>query len=208
MAGSSDINPHALADAPQARPAHFEVAGTSLYTEVRGSGRAVLLIGAADEDAEFYRPVAERLADELTVVTYDRRGTRRSGREDWRGGGSVQHADDAAALVKALGINRVTIWVSAPEAPPSPWWLVPLRSRCRAACSTDSISRRARPRHRGCEDRLPPPDPLAGGGPLPRRSPDPLRRGDERGGNQGRKGPSLGRRPAACPGYCTKEPGT
>jgi pimeloyl-ACP methyl ester carboxylesterase len=109
VADSSDFNPHALGDGPQARIAHYEVAGTRLYAEVRGSGPAVLLIGAADEDAEFYRPVAERLAGELTVVTYDRRGTRRSGREDWPGGGSAQHADDAAALLAALGIDRVTV---------------------------------------------------------------------------------------------------
>ena len=53
-------------------------------------------------------PLLSVSQDELTVVAYDRRGTRRSGREDWPGGGSVQHADDAAAPVKALGINRVT----------------------------------------------------------------------------------------------------
>ena len=33
------------------------------------------------------------------VVTYDRRGTGRSGRDDWPGRGAGQHADDAAALL-------------------------------------------------------------------------------------------------------------
>lgn len=51
-------------------------------------GRAVrrgsmVLIGAADDDAEFYRGIADRLAAHWRVVTYDRRGTRRSGREGW-----------------------------------------------------------------------------------------------------------------------------
>ena len=44
--------------------------------------------------------VAERLEDH-TVVTYDRRGTLRSGRDDWPGAGSSQHADDAAAVLHA-----------------------------------------------------------------------------------------------------------
>jgi pimeloyl-ACP methyl ester carboxylesterase len=87
---------------------YYPVNGTTLYAEVRGSGPVVLLIGAADEDAEIYRPVAERL-DGHTVVTYDRRGTLRSGREDWPGGGSIQHADDAAGLLAVLGLGDVTL---------------------------------------------------------------------------------------------------
>lgn len=87
----------------------LSVNGTSLYAEVRGSGPAVLLIGAADEDAEVFRGVAERLLDR-TVVTYDRRGTLRSGREGWPGGGSGQHADDAAGLIEALGLGDVVVF--------------------------------------------------------------------------------------------------
>ena len=40
------------------------------------------------------------------VVTYDRRGTGRSGREDWPGGGAAQHADDAAALIDRARVGR------------------------------------------------------------------------------------------------------
>jgi pimeloyl-ACP methyl ester carboxylesterase len=58
-----------------------------------------------------WRPVAERLATAgRTVVTYDRRGTLRSGRQDWPGGGSPQHADDAAALVRGLGLRDVVVF--------------------------------------------------------------------------------------------------
>jgi pimeloyl-ACP methyl ester carboxylesterase len=64
----------------------------------------VLLIHAGAEDAEGWRPIAERLTG-FTVVTYDRRGTLRSGREGWPGGGSAQHADDAAGLLEALGLE-------------------------------------------------------------------------------------------------------
>jgi pimeloyl-ACP methyl ester carboxylesterase len=42
-------------------------------------------------------------------VTYDRRGTLRSGREDWPGRGSAQHADDAAALLRELDLGEVTV---------------------------------------------------------------------------------------------------
>lgn len=120
----------------------------------------------------------------------------------------MQHADDAAALVKALGINRVTVLgFSAGGAAVTLVVGAALVAVSSSLLDGLDISR-ACPRHRGCEDRLPPPDPLAGGGPLLRRSPDPPRRGDDRGGNQGRIGPSFGRRPAACPAYCTKEPGT
>ena len=79
-----------------------------MYTEVRGSGPAVLLIHAGAEDAEGWRPIAERLTG-FTVVTYDRRGTLRSGADDWPGGGSAQHADDAAGLLEALGLGDAVV---------------------------------------------------------------------------------------------------
>ena len=83
--------------------------GTTLYAEVRGSGPAVLLIHAGGEDAEEWRPIAERLSG-YTAVTYDRRGTLRSGRGDWPGQGSAQHADDAAALLDGLHLRDVLVF--------------------------------------------------------------------------------------------------
>jgi pimeloyl-ACP methyl ester carboxylesterase len=68
-----------------------------------------LLVHAGGEDAEMWRAVAERLAG-LTVVSYDRRGTLRSGRDDWPGRGSAQHADDAAGLLDALGLRDVLVF--------------------------------------------------------------------------------------------------
>lgn len=101
-------NPDALPGAEQPRVGLYGVNGTNLYAEVRGSGPAVLLIHAGAEDAEEWRPVAERLND-FTVVTYDRRGTLRSGRNDWPGGGSAQHADDASGLIRELGLHDVLV---------------------------------------------------------------------------------------------------
>ena len=102
-------NPNALPDAEPPRIGRYPVNGTILYAEVRGSGPAVLLIHAGGEDAEQWRPVAERLTG-FTVVTYDRRGTLRSGRDDWPGGGSAQHADDAAGLLGTLGVDDVLVF--------------------------------------------------------------------------------------------------
>jgi pimeloyl-ACP methyl ester carboxylesterase len=106
----------ALAENPDALPAadppvvrYCRVNGTTLYVEVRGSGPAVLLVHAGGEDAEVWRPIAERLPD-LTVVTYDRRGTLRSGRDGWPGGGSRQHADDAGAMLEALGLGQALVF--------------------------------------------------------------------------------------------------
>lgn len=102
-------NPLALADASAARIDHITVNGTTLYTEARGSGPPVLLIPGGAEDAEGWRPVAERLTGH-TVITYDRRGTLRSARDDWPGEGAAQHADDAAGLLEALSLREVVVF--------------------------------------------------------------------------------------------------
>lgn len=102
-------NPDARPDVRRPRIERFAVNATTLYWEVRGTGPALLLIHAGSQDAEVWRPVAERLVG-FTVVTYDRRGTLRSGHEDWPGQGSAQHADDAAGLVDALGLSNVVVF--------------------------------------------------------------------------------------------------
>jgi pimeloyl-ACP methyl ester carboxylesterase len=102
-------NPDAQPAASRPRIERVSVNGTTLYTEVRGSGPAILLVHAGGQDAEVWRPIAERLAG-FTVVTYDRRGTLRSGHEDWPGKGSAQHADDAAALLEALGLAHAVVF--------------------------------------------------------------------------------------------------
>jgi pimeloyl-ACP methyl ester carboxylesterase len=99
----------AVPDALSPRVERVQIRGTTIYAEVRGEGPAILIIPGGAEDAEGWRPVAERLQGHL-VVTYDRRGTLRSGREDWPGRGSTQHADDAAALLDALTIDDALVF--------------------------------------------------------------------------------------------------
>ena len=102
-------NPDAVPGSDPPRARRCQVAGSSLHVEVRGSGPALILVHGGGEDAEVWRGVAERLAD-FTVVTYDRRGTLRSGRDDWPGAGSVQHADDAAAVLRDLALERAVVF--------------------------------------------------------------------------------------------------
>ena len=102
-------NPDALPGAGPPRLHVLRANGTTLHVEVRGSGPALLIIHGGGEDAEVWRAVAERLEDH-TVVTYDRRGTLRSGRDDWPGAGSSQHADDAAAVLRALRLDDAVVF--------------------------------------------------------------------------------------------------
>jgi pimeloyl-ACP methyl ester carboxylesterase len=86
------------------------VRGTTLYVEERGSGPAVLLIHGGGEDSSMLAGQADALAlAGHRVLTYDRRGTGRSGRQDWPAGDADQHADDASALLDALDATPCTV---------------------------------------------------------------------------------------------------
>ena len=78
--------------------------GTVLHAETRGRGPAVLLVAGAGGDAAELAGVAATLADAFTVTTYDRRGNSRSPRPTgWTQTSLAEQADDAAALLSALG---------------------------------------------------------------------------------------------------------
>lgn len=109
MTARFDVNPDSLAGAAAPAAGYIQVGQVELYHEIRGSGDPILLVGAADEDAEVYRGIAERLAVRSTVVTYDRRGTGRSGASGWPSD-SGRHAADAVALVTSLGLDNVTVF--------------------------------------------------------------------------------------------------
>ena len=81
----------------------LDVPGASLYYEVRGHGPAVVLIPSGNGDATPMGPLAELLAEEYTVITYDRRGFSRSpltGPVD--DGRLVEDAHDVIRLVEKL----------------------------------------------------------------------------------------------------------
>jgi pimeloyl-ACP methyl ester carboxylesterase len=77
--------------------------GAELYYERRGTGAPVLCISGATGDAGHFTAVADRLADEFTVITYDRRGNSRSKAPvGWASTSMAEQADDVAALLEAL----------------------------------------------------------------------------------------------------------
>jgi pimeloyl-ACP methyl ester carboxylesterase len=90
----------------------LKVNGTTIAVERRGLGPPLLLIHGGGEDASMLAAQADGLAVAgFGVVSYDRRGTRRSGRDQWpsRTAAADQHADDAAALIEALDIGPATV---------------------------------------------------------------------------------------------------
>jgi pimeloyl-ACP methyl ester carboxylesterase len=85
--------------------------GAEFYYEIRGSGPTLLFIPGAEGDAEEYLRVVELLEDRFTTISYDRRAFSRSPRpEDYAGTTVEEQADDAAALVEALGVGPVAVW--------------------------------------------------------------------------------------------------
>lgn len=86
------------------------VNGTTLHFERRGHGPSVLFISGATGDAGHWTAVAEALADEFTVITYDRRGNSRSPRPSgWAVTSTDEHADDAAGLLQALDLAPAVV---------------------------------------------------------------------------------------------------
>jgi pimeloyl-ACP methyl ester carboxylesterase len=87
-------------------------AGTDqLYWEARGSGRPVLLIAGTPGDGGQFDRVVAPLAEDHLVITYDRRGTSRSGRAaGWDSTSVVKHADDAAEVLAAVGVGDAIVF--------------------------------------------------------------------------------------------------
>jgi pimeloyl-ACP methyl ester carboxylesterase len=77
--------------------------GDDLYYEVRGQGHPLLLIPGGGGDADRYTPLAELLADEYKVITYDRRANARSTMHDPRHFTIERESRDAVAVLRAAG---------------------------------------------------------------------------------------------------------
>jgi pimeloyl-ACP methyl ester carboxylesterase len=85
--------------------------GTELYYEARGDGPPVLLIMGATGDGGHFDALADLLADEFTVISYDRRGNGRSPvPTGWTTTSPEEQADDAAALLDALGTGSAAVF--------------------------------------------------------------------------------------------------
>jgi pimeloyl-ACP methyl ester carboxylesterase len=86
------------------RSATLKVPGARIYYETRGAGPLLLIIPGGPQDAGVFAEVSRRLSDRYTVVAYDPRGNSRSPTDGPPGELVLDvHADDAAALIQALG---------------------------------------------------------------------------------------------------------
>src|SRR5262245_8028667 len=102
LAGS-DRAPSRAPRAGGAAMSTVAVAPVELYYEVRGTGPPLMLIMGATGDAGHFSTVADRLAGEWTVLTYDRRGNSRSSSPPaWSTTTPEEQADDAAGVLRAL----------------------------------------------------------------------------------------------------------
>lgn len=92
----------------------LKVPGASLYYEVRGSGPVLLMIPGGPTDAGIFDSFVPHLTDRYTTVAMDPRGNSRS-RFD---GAPVDqdmdvHADDAAAVIDAIGQGPALVFGSS-----------------------------------------------------------------------------------------------
>jgi len=90
----------------------LDVPGAQLYYETRGSGPLLLMIPGASGHGRVFAMVADHLAGQYTVVTYDRRGFSRS-RLD--GPQNYDHrlatdTDDARRLIEHLGDEPAVVF--------------------------------------------------------------------------------------------------
>ncbi len=101
------------------------VNGTELYYEVRGTGPPVLLMMGATGDGGHFDQLAGMLADEFTVISYDRRGNGRSPvPAGWQTTSAEEQADDAAGLLDALGVGPAAVFGTSSGGNFALWLLV------------------------------------------------------------------------------------
>lgn len=82
-----------------------------LHWEARGSGRPVLLIAGTPGDGGQFDHVVRPLARDHLVISYDRRGTSRSGRDAaWSATSVAEQADDAARVLAAVGVSDAVVF--------------------------------------------------------------------------------------------------
>jgi len=89
------------------------VPGARLHYEIRGSGPLVLVIGSPMASAEF-APLADALAGDHTVVTYDPRGYTNSPVDDPAAPSGVEErAEDVAAILDDLSAESADVFGSS-----------------------------------------------------------------------------------------------
>jgi pimeloyl-ACP methyl ester carboxylesterase len=92
--------------------------GARLYYEKQGTGQSLLFIAGSTGDAGNFTRAAALLADDFTVVTYDRRGNSRSERpKGWTTTSVAEQADDAAGMIQKLGLAPAVVFGASAGGP-------------------------------------------------------------------------------------------
>jgi pimeloyl-ACP methyl ester carboxylesterase len=87
----------------------IRINGVSLYYEEHGAGEPILCIHGTGSSAELWADAAAELAGHGRTIVYDRRGFSRSERPEPFVTDVHQQADDAAALIDALGADPAIV---------------------------------------------------------------------------------------------------
>jgi pimeloyl-ACP methyl ester carboxylesterase len=91
----------------------LETSEVNLYYTVRGSGPILLILQGGAGDADGSEALANELAHDFNVVTYDRRGLSRSTPIRAERYEIATHADDAARLIGALSAEPAFVFGSS-----------------------------------------------------------------------------------------------
>ncbi|MEJ3404916.1 alpha/beta hydrolase [Rathayibacter sp. YIM 133350] len=88
---------------------HVDVEGDRIVFDVRGEGEPLVLLPGTPGDASAYGLVADPMAQDHTVITYDPRGFGRSSGNEPRRYEIGQQARDVVAVLQAAGIERALV---------------------------------------------------------------------------------------------------
>ncbi|MBA3529946.1 MAG: alpha/beta hydrolase [Propionibacteriaceae bacterium] len=89
----------------------IQVGELEMHVEVRGTGSPLLLVAGAGGDAGQYTELADLLAPDRTVISYDRRSSSRTSRPDgWVSTTVEEQSDDAARLLLALDVGPTAVF--------------------------------------------------------------------------------------------------
>jgi pimeloyl-ACP methyl ester carboxylesterase/DNA-binding transcriptional MerR regulator len=110
--GEPPVTPVAgLVSAGPAASGVAEADGADLYFERRGDGPPLLMITGGGGDGAYYSAIADILASDYTVMTYDRRGNSRSALHGAPARISMaEQSADAAAVLRACGFESAIVF--------------------------------------------------------------------------------------------------
>lgn len=92
----------------------LKVPGATLYYETRGSGPVLLLIAGGGTDAGVFEDMADVLAHDYTILTYDPRGNSRSSLDGPPEDQQIEvHSDDARRLISNITDEPASVFGSS-----------------------------------------------------------------------------------------------